>query len=1040
MFEKSLFDLIRGLRNHKGNERAYIQDNIRECRREIKGQDMDLKATALLKLTYLEMFGHDMSWASFNVLEVMSSQKYPQKRVAYLAAVQSFRPDTEVLVLVENQLKKDLASPMAPTISLPLVAIPHVLNMSMANSLLADLLPRLSHSNQIIRKKTIVTLYRLALVYPETLRPTWPKIKERLQDESEEPTVTAAVVNVVCELGWRRPQDFLPLAPRLFDLLVEGNNNWMAIKIIKLFAILTPLEPRLVKKLVSPLTTIIKTTPAMSLLYEAINGIINGGILTGAGESTESDELARLCISKLRGMLAVQGDPNLRYVALLALERIVEVQPYLVSLHEDAIMECIDDRDISIRLRALDLAAGMVNAQNLDLIVDRLMKQLDSSPVINQAEDIQNIRGLSNGIEPYADSDDESTTRPAKRQPKTQDDPHMPEEYRVNVIQKILSMCSRNNYENIADFAWYITTLLALCRHVPTSSTSSSAQIPSESASVAIAVGNELQNIAIRVKSSRREAVQAAESFILDVEQFASAGQSDGANGILGPMSWIVGEFAEDLLNPTACLDALVRSENAKLPAATMNATIQALVKIFAFLAGNESQAWDAEQKTMMTLLMSKIIDFLNDIVTHPHLEIQEAGVQYLELFRLASEAVSSHVSKDDIYQPDQAPLLLCQAIPSLFKGAELNPVAPDAQRKVPMPEELHLDDRINPHLDSLLQAPSIETLLDDDNDFDDYYSRKPQASLDSVVPAANSLLYADEAPSYQQPDKRDDALRAIGKKKAGRQDYVRDDPFYLSGRSSSGSATPVHDILRSNNGEELDVDSIPIMELNLEDTGDPSQPSRSEGLTRSRPHSSLGRKVEILSDESIDQSSGDARPPTTSRPFAQNRSVDRGFLQVDSSQIGSLSLSDTSSNTKGKRSTLDVERQEAEEAEMAQAMKEVERLRLEMQRAQERIEAKTETTVIKKKKKKVASREDDGAPEPETPKGVSTLGSTADHSGETELARPEHVTEKKKKKKKKGTAGGETAAEELDSQDPVKPRKKKKRREMSLEESSALQ
>lgn len=66
----------------------------------------DLKATALLKLVYLEMFGHDMSWASFHVLEVMSSPKYIQKRVGYLGAVQSFRSDTEVLMLATNLLKK----------------------------------------------------------------------------------------------------------------------------------------------------------------------------------------------------------------------------------------------------------------------------------------------------------------------------------------------------------------------------------------------------------------------------------------------------------------------------------------------------------------------------------------------------------------------------------------------------------------------------------------------------------------------------------------------------------------------------------------------------------------------------------------------------------------------------------------------------------------------------------------------------------------------------------------------------------------------
>lgn len=53
-------------------------------------------------------------------------------------------------------------------------------------------------------------------------------------DNNEDCTVTAAIINVVCELGWRRPLDFLPLAPRLFELLVDGRNNWMAIKIIKL--------------------------------------------------------------------------------------------------------------------------------------------------------------------------------------------------------------------------------------------------------------------------------------------------------------------------------------------------------------------------------------------------------------------------------------------------------------------------------------------------------------------------------------------------------------------------------------------------------------------------------------------------------------------------------------------------------------------------------------------------------------------------------------------------------------------------------------
>lgn len=64
------------------------------------------------------------------------------------------------------------------------------------------------------------------------------------------------------------------------------------------------------KKLLPPLTSIIRTTPAMSLLYECINGIIQGGILNGEDDSVGGDEIASLCVTKLRGMIMVEGDPN----------------------------------------------------------------------------------------------------------------------------------------------------------------------------------------------------------------------------------------------------------------------------------------------------------------------------------------------------------------------------------------------------------------------------------------------------------------------------------------------------------------------------------------------------------------------------------------------------------------------------------------------------------------------------------------------------------------------------------------------------------
>ena len=48
----------------------------------------------------------------------------------------------------------------------------------------------------------------------------------------------------------------------------------------------------------------------MSLLYECINGVIQGGILDGAENASEGDKIANLCVDRLRGMIIVEGDPN----------------------------------------------------------------------------------------------------------------------------------------------------------------------------------------------------------------------------------------------------------------------------------------------------------------------------------------------------------------------------------------------------------------------------------------------------------------------------------------------------------------------------------------------------------------------------------------------------------------------------------------------------------------------------------------------------------------------------------------------------------
>src|SRR5204863_6567305 len=119
-------------------------------------------------------------------------------------------------------------------------------------------------------------------------------------------------------------------------------------------------------------------------------------------------------------------------------------------------------------------------------------------------------------------------------------------------------------------------------------------------------------------------------------------------------------------------------------------------------------------------------------LTQHPHLEIQERAVEFLELLRLALEAVSVQpVEVQQGVDPDP-PFLLTQVIPSIFDGLELNPVARSAQKKVPLPDGLDLNRPINPNLDDLLQVSDFNVIQDAEYaEFESFYYERVQDTGD---------------------------------------------------------------------------------------------------------------------------------------------------------------------------------------------------------------------------------------------------------------------------------------------------------------------
>lgn len=723
-----------------------------------------------------------------------------------------------------------------------------------------------------------------------------------------------------------------------------------------------------------------------------------------------------------------------KYVALLAFNKIVVTHPWLVAQQEDVILECIDSADISIRIKALDLVQGMVSSDNLVSIVSRLMRQLKLSSVADRRT--ANLSGSTIG-----DSDEDELDRTVDSGPKsTNQSPPLPDDYKVDVINRILNMCSQNNYSFLTDFEWYIDILTQLIRTAPlprpiSDMESLSPSGKSNDRDISEKIGGELRNITVKVQALRSTCVRAAEAILAQLTSEAPIGQSI-VSGALKPVAWIIGEFCSELSTPDDILGAFLQLTPKTSSPESLAACLQAAMKVFSHVAGDELAPWTPERKSKISLLMARIIHSFEALALHPNLEVQERAVEFTELLKLTAEAASSQAASTETVHQDP-PLLLTQAIPSLFAGWELNSVAVAAQRNVPLPEGLDLDEPINPNLNSLLaSADSITIPVDEKDEFESYYYQQPQATSIASTPAISRLADSREevASSYQQPTE-ETYLDAdiLAKRKAERLERNRDDPFYIQESGSlQRSSTPIHNILQNSNGPDLDVDSIPIMELDLDKLSagvDHSRPQAPSKPARRTPR----QKIVVAADENLGSSGG-----STPRNYDSENGSDalgkaragninakklkQSLLSVDSTSIGALSLDDDPSSR-----PFDLEAQKREEAEMAQAMKEVERLRLEMQRANERIQVAQGVdaagTVVKKKKAK-------------KPKVAAVEG---DENGNGEGVAVGVKVKKKKKKKAVPIDGGDGGAGLGEAAGEVKTKKiKKKTKPADIQDAEA--
>ncbi|KAG1673922.1 AP-3 complex subunit delta-1 [Nymphon striatum] len=738
MFDKNLTDLVRGIRNNKENEARklpeegkleyekehkqlkkdlkakvakYITQCVEEIKHELRQENVAVKSNAVAKLTYLQMLGYDITWAAFNVIEVMSSPKFTYKRIGYLCASQSFTDETEVLMLTTNMIRKDLNSQSIYDAGTALSGLACFITTDLARDLANDIMTLLTSTKPYIRKKSVLIMYKVFLRFPDALRPAFSRLKDKLEDP--DPGVQSAAVNVICELARKNPKNYLSLAPIFFKLMTSSTNNWMLIKIIKLFGALTPLEPRLGKKLIEPLTNLIHSTTAMSLLYECVNTVIAVLISISSGMPNHSASI-QLCVQKLR-ILIEDSDQNLKYLGLLAMSKILKTHPKSVQSHKDLILQCLDDKDESIRLRALDLLYGMVSKKNLMEIVKKLMIHMDRA---------------------------EGTT------------------YRDELLSKIIEICSQNNFQFITNFEWYVSILVELTRM--------------ESTRHGQLIASQMLDVAVRVPAVRKFTVSQMALILENAHLLIGNAQRNSICEVLYAASWICGEFCSLVPDPQSTLYSLLKPKVTSLPGHIQSVYVQNIMKFYAQIVSQVEEDDDNEKiHEVGLMLVNKLLMFEQSS------DLEACSILQLLKYIMKLQGKGEKVAAD---------------VNALFNG-ELNPVAPKAQKKVPIPEGLDLDEWINdPPSESSEEEVFNDIFIKSDGQLDE------QQKYTKYEPTDEELYKMREARKVEQANNPHYLKPAKSNKVCNYQEDIEEIPvteidlsvpLYIPGKYDGGTVSP---------------------------------------------------------------------------------------------------------------------------------------------------------------------------------------------------------------------------------------------------------
>ncbi|KIY99624.1 AP-4 complex subunit epsilon-1 [Monoraphidium neglectum] len=353
----------------------------------------------MVRVMYCEMLGHDASFAYIPCLQFASDTNLLTKKAAYLALTQLLDYKHELVLLLVNTLLSDLKSDNFVVCCSALVVTCKLIGPDLVNAVYPIVINRLTHPKEAVRKKAVMALHHFIRLDPHRTGPLQDHdVDKHLRTAlcDKDPGVMVAALCALQEVAAINPAPYRALIPSLTSILKQARTflrraqllvaehrlpksydyhrfpaPFIQIKLLRVLAKLGAGDKAASDNMAAVVAGALKRasggqTIGNAIIYEAVRTIT---------AIYPSPQLLAAAAEAVTGLLR-SSSHNLRYCGLDALAGITRTSPKYAMEHQVAVIDCLEDPDDTLKLKTLELLATMTKANNVQVIVERLMLYL----------------------------------------------------------------------------------------------------------------------------------------------------------------------------------------------------------------------------------------------------------------------------------------------------------------------------------------------------------------------------------------------------------------------------------------------------------------------------------------------------------------------------------------------------------------------------------------------------------------------------------------------------------------------------------------